>query len=92
MGGHGVVGAGAAEVFPDQVMHGVAPVPLPAQQAQARQAIQGLPQLATSERAAGQRQLLGGVDGQGNRMMISQIGNNIKTINISMLLSNNSER
>ncbi|VFM95437.1 MAG: hypothetical protein BECKG1743E_GA0114224_1000316, partial [Candidatus Kentron sp. G] len=25
---------------------------------------------------------------QGNRMMISQIGNNIKTINISMLLSN----
>ncbi|VFM95072.1 MAG: Tetratricopeptide repeat-containing protein [Candidatus Kentron sp. G] len=29
---------------------------------------------------------------QGNRMMISQIGNNIKTINISMLLSNNSER
>ncbi|VFM96191.1 MAG: Uncharacterized conserved protein [Candidatus Kentron sp. G] len=32
------------------------------------------------------------IDRQGNRMMISQIGNNIKTINISMLLSNNSER
>ncbi|VFM97007.1 MAG: hypothetical protein BECKG1743F_GA0114225_102142 [Candidatus Kentron sp. G] len=29
---------------------------------------------------------------QGNRMIISQIGNNIKTIDISTLLSNNSER
>ncbi|VFM99726.1 MAG: hypothetical protein BECKG1743F_GA0114225_104221, partial [Candidatus Kentron sp. G] len=35
----------------------------------------------------------GGLDtSQGNRMIISQIGNNIKTIDISTLLSNNSER
>ncbi|VFM97798.1 MAG: hypothetical protein BECKG1743D_GA0114223_104111, partial [Candidatus Kentron sp. G] len=32
--------------------------------------------------------LVGCLTTQGNRMMISQIGNNIKTINISMLLSN----